>query len=387
MNGPRPPASMPMHSLNQLAAIFLVCGAPLGLYVRPTLAQSQANALVPEPAATASDEAALDQPAVSNDGSRASRALFEKGLSLVREGNYLEAEIAFQESLKGDPPLEAHFASGQVALALGKPCQALSAYDAYLKAGEQQMSPSKRQRVERHIRQLRQGGASEAACHPTQQPGELTAVCDLEDIRARVDNKNVLLGSVQSLPAGTHKVEFFGNGGIWQPTFVLVAPGGSATVKCAPPPPPPPPTVVRMPAESSMGSSEFSGGQKLSLAITGTGLGLAVATLSHYFWNRGRYDAWKRTDEELRDDPETIDDEGQGTSSQLAEQNDLASSIQNARRVTVGLGIASGVVTAAGLTLFYFETRKQRDTNAQSTQSLSARASTESMTLTWSGTW
>lgn len=376
---------MSMHSLNRFAAIFLAFSAPIALVGRPSLAQNSADPPVRSPSTP--DDAPSDDVELSQDGSPAARALFEKGLALVREGNYLEAEIAFQEALKDDPPLEAHFASGQVALALGKPCQALLAYEAYLKAGAQLMSPGKRQRVERHIRQLRQGGASEAACHPTEQPGQLTAVCDLADIRARIDNENVLLGSIQSLPAGTHKVEFFGNGGIWQPTFILVTAGGSATVKCAPPPPPPPPEVVRMPADSKATSDHFSGGQKLSLAITGAGLGLAVATLSHYFWNRGRYDEWKATEEALFDDPNTDEDEAQASSTEIDRQNRLANSIQNARPVTIGLGIASGVVTAAGLTLFYLETKKKRDTSGQLNQSLSARASTQSMTFTWSGTW
>ena len=79
--------------------------------------------------------------------------------------------------------------------------------------------------------------------------------------------------------------------------------------------------------------------------LGGLGVGLAAATLGHYFWNHARFEDWKNENSALTDPSATNRHQRQ------IDNNDLAASIERASRVTVSLGLSSGALLATGTTL------------------------------------
>jgi hypothetical protein len=78
----------------------------------------------------------------------------------------------------------------------------------------------------------------------------------------------------------------------------------------------------------------------------GAGLALGGAAVAHYFWNRGRYADWK----DANSPPEAGESASEYRNRQLV-NNQLASSIERASRVTVVLSVASVALLATGVTL------------------------------------
>ncbi len=385
-----------MSSLKQFGAILFACGSTSVLTMGIGRAETSLPPVPVPSAPEATNGDRVGQSVVSEtpenpevretppsaalsaddaDGSPGARAFFERGLALADEKDFNGARAEFQKALDADPPLEAYFGLGQVELALGNPCSAVKAYADYLRVGGGRISASVRRQVEFHILQLRQGSAADATCHPEHRPGTLVLHCDAPGARMRLNGRDVsrFPGAGHQVDAGRHEVEFYDGVGSWRPVSVEVEPGSIVHVQCAAGP------SLGTDSPDAEGGSQFTSGEKVALAITGTGLGFAVATLSHFFWNLGRHEAWESEHERLLAD-------GGGSLAEQERHDEFGDSITNASKVTVGLGIASGVLTATGITLYYFESKKGEGSSALTSRSfLSTQLGPGSASLSFQG--
>jgi hypothetical protein len=308
-------------------------------------------------------------------------------LELAREREFLEARHEFELALADDPPLDAHFGLGQVQLALGEPCLALAAYEDYLRLGGERIPSDKRLRLERHVRQLRKNAASAHGCGSDSAQGRIHILCVSSKMEMSLDGRLVANVSEEGLVVepGEHRIQFSDPSGEWTPTFVEVPPGGEVSVVCA--------KNSLLSGKSAAGSnaqrtSPLTTSQSVALGVTGAGFGLGIAALSQYFWNRGRHDVYLTQRDRLLI-------EG-GTPAEIQEYNALGLSIEKANKVSVGLGVASAVVTGVGITWFVLSTKKRsRRTPTSSALSPHGQArflhSSEIMirgtSLSWSGAW
>lgn len=374
-----------MRSLKPISAMALTLSALV--LVSPVRAQQSDSASQSSDRSGSDQNSAADDSELSLAGSQQARAWYQRGVQLVIEKRFLEAQLEFERALRKDPPLDAYFGMGQVELALGRPCEALAAYSKYLELGGSYIPEEKRRGVENHMRQLRQGGGSEESCHPEQRMGMLIAHCDRSDTLLRVDGRNLVIDENlgHRLKAGRHEVVFHDHWGDSTPIILNVDPGSVHYLQCAPQP------ELKLTSESSAEDQGLSGQQTAGLVVAGAGVGLAVATLSHFFWNHGRHDVWKQNHQNIEDNGGSFEDK--------EANNALAASIQKANHVTLGLGIASGVLAGAGVTIFLLSPNKDADTKAQMsllptdakshsvTTLLSAKLSATSAALAWSGSW
>ncbi len=297
------------------------------------------------------------------------RALYEQGVRLASQKQFLQAQSAFQRAVANNPPIDAYFGLGQVELALGRPCAAVEAYSTYLEVGGSNIGAERRQAVADHIAQLKKGGAAEDICHPPAQPSVLFLTCEDSHFSADVDGKPVQLPTTTPLAVdvGAHRVTFLDQRGQRRTVDVEVGSGSATHVHCGPAVTAPPPAH----SAGDAGRGRPSATHVAGWAVTGTGLGLAAATLAHFFWNHGRYTVWKQNHAELA--------ESDASDDALIQHNDLAQSIERARHVTLGLAIASGVVTTTGVVLLLIRPSEKAKVAAQ--------VAPERVFVNWSMQW
>jgi len=340
-----------------------------------------ANAAYAAPPA-ASSRSSPQRPSPQQVTDDTSTAAYERGVALAVEKRFLEAQAEFERSLSGKPPLDAYFGLGQVELALGRPCSAVDAYSKYLEVGGGSVSDDKRRSVQAHIQQLRQAGASEELCRPAAQSALLYLECNDPEVSVQLDGQESgpLGTGPLKVAAGEHQVEFVSEQYSWPATRFEVSAGSAVHLSC--------PTSkqgvsagsVSPPGESGS-DSKMSSGKIVALSITGAGLGVAVAALSHFLWNHGRYQVWK-------EDHALLLDEG-GSATAVAQHNDLEDSIDKASKVTVGLAVAGGVLTGVGVTLLLLQpSSKSRAQGASAFHSqVAVHVGGPSAGLSWEGVW
>jgi hypothetical protein len=297
------------------------------------------------------------------------RALYEQGVRLASQKQFLQAQSAFQRAVANNPPIDAYFGLGQVELALGRPCAAVEAYSTYLEVGGSNISTDSRQAVADHMAQLKESGAAPDICRPPAKPSVLHLTCEDSRFSADVDGKLVPLPTTTPLTveAGTHRITFLGQKGQRRAVDVEVGRGSVTHVHCGPAETSPP----AVPADADRGRRRSSATYVAGWAVTGTGLGLAAATLAHFFWNHGRYAGWKQS--------HTVLVEGEVSDDALIQHNELAESIERARHVTLGLAIASGVVTTTGVVLLLLHPTEKAQVTAQ--------VAPERLFVNWSMQW
>jgi len=297
------------------------------------------------------------------------RTLYEQGVRLASQKRFLDAQAAFQRAVANNPPVDAYFGLGQVELALGRPCAAVDAYSKYLDVGGSSIAADRRQAVVDHIAQLEQSGAAPDICHPTALPTVLYLTCADNQVTAEVDGRRVAIPTTTPLTveAGAHKVTFLDPRGGSRVVDVEVVSGSATHVHCGPD------SGASSAAERSETAAprQHSATQVAGWAVTGTGLGLAAATLAHFFWNHGRYTVWKQD--------QTMLSAGDASDEALIEHNELGDSIRRARHVTLGLAIASGVVTTTGIVLLLVRPTDEAKVTAQ--------VAPERVFVNWSMQW
>jgi tetratricopeptide (TPR) repeat protein len=123
-----------------------------------------------------SSAAAATEPSAADDKLAKAKALFDEGAGMYAQGKYEEALQAFlaAQSFYASPEFLRNIA--QTYERLDQPAQAISYYEAYLRAGD----PEDRGNLERRIEQLREqlergAAADQAAATPTTEPTPETA--------------------------------------------------------------------------------------------------------------------------------------------------------------------------------------------------------------------
>ena len=209
--------------------------------------------------------------------------------------------------------------------------------------------------------------------------GFLALSCAVPQVRFFIDEQEVSANEAsQGTPrsAGSHRVVFKVGTTDWPEQQVMIAPEERVSVVCARPPtaPPPPP-----PAAPGMNQRGFW--------VTGVGLSLGIATLVTAIYNGSEFDRWQTANDGLKSRNLLFDD----WKSKAAENNELMESIQTRRKVTVGLGIAAGLVTAGGVALLFADSAPRQSGSSSwlrhIANGVTVNGSPGSGEIAWRGRW
>ncbi len=350
--------------------------------------------------ARATEESTAGQS--SGDAREAARLHFARGLELAGQADYEGALQEFTEAYQVSPNFAVLYNIGQAEFALGRPAEAVQSLSKYLRDGQEQVPPDRRQAVQAQIALLESLFAELTIT--TDQPGALIGVDGTEVGRTP-------LYQPVRLAAGTHKVSAAMEGMAAINRTVTLAPGdyqvlslemptapaAAAKVAKAEPPsaqvPPAalpaqsvPPANAKAPSVAILEQRPEPNTQdrRRTMAIVGysaAGLGVALggAALGVYLWNRGRYQDWQAGDAALKND--TI---GTAAYRERADANNsLAASLTRTNHVILGLSIASGTLVAAGAALLYLHHTHGR----QASEISFGWGGGASANVAWSSTW
>ena len=317
-----------------------------------------------------------ESPAKSAEDAReAARLHYARGLEQAGQADYEAALQEFREAYKVSPHFAVLFNIGQAEFALGRPAEAIQSLSKYLRDGQEQVPPVRRQEVQAQIALLESLFA------------DLTISTEGSGALVTVDGREVgrtpLYQSIR-LAAGTHKVSAVMEGTAAVNRTVTLAPGEhqvltleihaspvvAARVAEAKSPASAVPSSAGagVQSEPMAESAEPSAlvldqrpeppvqGRRLSMAIlgysaAGTGVALGGAALGVYLWNRSRFSDWQAGNASLKN-------EISGTAAyreRADANNSLAASLTRANHLILGLSIGSGALVAAGATLLYLD--------------------------------
>jgi hypothetical protein len=318
--------------------------------------------------------------APTEDARETARLHYARGLELAGQADYEAALREFTEAYRVSPHFAVLYNMGQAQFALGRPAEAIESLSKYLRDGQEQVPPARRQEVQAQIALLESLFA------------ELTIATDQSGVLITVDGREVgrtPLYQPIRLATGTHKVSATMEGMAAVNRTVTLAPGDrqvlnlemasrseSSKVAEAQPSSTPVSTNVGSVAQSEptaksgtapalsldQRSEPLAPGPSHRLSIIGyssAGLGVALggAALGVYLWNRGRYSDWQTGDAALKN-------ETMGTAAyreRATANNSLAASLTRTNHAILGLSIGSGALVAAGAALLYINhTRGQR---------------------------
>lgn len=287
---------------------------------------------------------------------------YNRGVELASQRNYAQALREFREAYRLSPHYAVQYNIGQAHIALGQPVEAIAALERYLADGGAQITDSR-------IRETQSQIAIERAL-----TAEVLLSVNAPNATIEIDGQNVgrspLAGAVR-VAAGTHLVSVTTADGTRLSRLVKLQGTDSLTLQFEVPAAPTLTTrpvgritdgsesTARVHAErtnslawNSSASEPSSRVSTLGYALGIAGLTLGVVAFGDYLWNRSRYEQWGTTHGELQANPQAPDYQQRQTVN-----NDLASSIQRASNVTVGLSVASGLLTATGVTLLVLDRR------------------------------
>jgi tetratricopeptide (TPR) repeat protein len=320
--------------------------------------------------------------AAAEDPREEAAACYRQGIDLAKQGLYGEALEQFNQAYAKSPHFAVLYNIGQAQIALGRPLAAIEALTTYLREGADKVPLSRREQVQAQIALL------EASL------GELTIVTDRPGIAIRVDDREVgrtpLFQPIR-LAAGRHTIAASAPDGAQLTRVVTLAEAERQRLELALPeegPHEPPPVVtaapaVPAPALATVPPSEAPAPRVRPLrraAYVSAGLGVATAgaALGVYLWNRGRYQDWQAGDAAVQD----LQYGSAAYRRQVVHNNELASSLNRANDAIVGLSIASGVLVAAGATLWLVDRGRERGNGA-----LAFSWTGSSAQLGWSARW
>lgn len=295
--------------------------------------------------------------AITGEATRAeARAHFDQGVALAARGEFEQALAAFQAAYRSSPNFAVLYNIGQAHIELGQPLLAIAALEQYLSDGAREIAPERAETTRTQIAQQKT------------QVAELTVIAEPAGASIELDGKMVgqapLLGPLLVDP-GVHSITVRALEGVPVTRQVTLARGERhrlelALVSVPQTTPTVSPATSIPPSEPDVfTTTSFAGADKgatsaprphqldwLGYAVGGLGVALGGVALGHYFYNRERYQDWEAEHTKLNSDPPPDDYRER----QLA-NNELASSIDDASRVTVGLSVASGVLVAGGVTV------------------------------------
>jgi hypothetical protein len=284
----------------------------------------------------------------SDDASRtAARNHYQQGLTLVEQSHFEQALEEFRAAYQASPQFAVLYNIGQTCIALGRPVDAVAALEQYLGEGKLEIPPERREQVEKQLTTLKAKTAELAIV--TLEPGASLELDGQELGRAP------LPAPVRVTP-GDHVVSVRAEDGSKLSRTVKLQAGDLLELRLDPPPVPvreleptnTPAVVDREPTHPVAAPEPHSstGTRTLGYVVAGLGAGLGVAAFGHYLWNLGRYDDWKTAHQALAGK-----EDAPGYAAAQTKNNELASSIEQASRVTVSLAVGSGALVATGVTL------------------------------------
>jgi tetratricopeptide (TPR) repeat protein len=338
------------------------------------------------------------------------RLHYARGLELAGQADYEAALREFTEAYAISPHFAVLYNIGQAQFALGRPLEAIESLSRYLRDGQEQIPPARRQDVQAQIALLESLFA------------ELTITTDQAGALIAVDGREVgrtpLYQSIR-LATGTHKVSAAMEGMAAITRTVTLAPGDRQVLNLEMPTAPataaivadaePQRSVLPLAGATAQSAPETNPkalpasvleqrlepgtpGRRRTMSIVGysaAGVGVALAgtALGVYLWNRGRYQDWQKNNAALQQDKSGIDFHGR----QIA-NNQLADSLTRANHVIVGLSVGGGLLLAGGITLWV----RDRFRGAKEAENSTDKATTgisigwqgrSSASISWSAPW
>lgn len=287
----------------------------------------------------------------------AARQHFDQGLAWASQHDYAQALQEFLEAYRKIPHYAVQYNIGQTYIALGLPVEAVSALERYLSEGRGQIDENRVREVRAQIQAER---ARIAEVMVTVNTPKASIQIDGQEIGhaplphpVRVAAGNHVIAVIS--PDGTQLSRPVTLLGLEQMTLRFELPAAPAPMPVSPTPPSASsrdvPRRVSAPRRS-VASESGASVSTLGYALGVVGIVLGAVAVGDYLWNRGRYQQWRTTHEQLQANPQVGD-----YSQRQAANNDLANSIRNASYVTVGLSVASGLLTATGVTLVVLDRR------------------------------
>jgi hypothetical protein len=209
--------------------------------------------------------------------------------------------------------------------------------------------------------------------------GVVALSCAIPQVRFLIDEQEVSAAQAsRGVPtsAGSHRVTFKVGSSAASGHSVTVAPDERVSVVCTPPP-----------ADVSAATPTIN---PRGYWVAGTGLALGVAALATAIYNGNQYDDWEMANGNLRRDlPRLTFAESRA---QMQQNNEQMESIQTTRKVALGLGIASGLVTAGGVALLFADSRKSPQDGSSSwvrriAAGFTVNGATSSGEIAWRCAW
>jgi hypothetical protein len=351
----------------------------------------------------------------TEDARETARLHYARGLELAGQADYEAALREFTEAYRVSPHFAVLYNMGQAEFALGRPAEAIESLSKYLRDGQEQVPPARRQDVQAQIALLEALFAELTIA--TDQPGALITV------DGREVGRTPLYQPIR-LATGTHKVSATVEGMAGMAAInrtVTLAPGDRQVLNLEMPTPPVAAAKVAdaeaqravlppagAPAQSApetnpkvLPASDLEQrvepgiqGRRRTMSIlgysaAGVGVALGGAALGVYLWNRGRYQDWQHNNAALQQDNGAIDFHGR----QVA-NNQLADSLTRANHVILGLSVASGLLLAGGVTLWVHD-RLRGGTEAEASPGKAATGLSmgwawqghSAATISWSAPW
>jgi PEGA domain len=339
------------------------------------------------------------------------RQHYARGLELSSHGDYAPALEEFLVAYRASPNFAVLYNIGQAYVALGRPSDAAAALERYLREGKDQIPAERLARTNAQIAAQKAQSAEitvavdapgssiridgqevgraplgeslrvapgthvisvvaadrpevsrsvtlQAGQHldvqfdlsvreatPTKPTGTLRVVCS-EPIQVWVDGMRVISPASNptiSLDVGQHRVALTRSGHNLPEQRVDIQPGAGVILDCAEAAPDATGSVTKAAQASSSQAST------IGYVLGGLGVGLGAAAIGHYLWNRGRYENWGDVNSGL------TDPNAANRHQRQLDNNELASSIDRASRVTVTLALGSGALLATGATLIVLD--------------------------------
>ena len=301
---------------------------------------------------------ALQSATALADPQEEAREHFERGVAAVDAGKLETAVTEFEQAYEAMPHFQVLYNLGQTHAALDRPLEAIEAYTGFLSDGGDDIDPAQRAEVRGKIAELEKRVA------------RLGIEVEPAGALVTVDGKSLGAAPVDQhlhLMPGEHEVVVTHSGYVAQSRRVDIGAGDEAqiTIVLAHEPAAEPLVVSRAPEADVEPSAahidepphrKLGARQMTGIATAATGLVLGVVGLKVWSDQGRRYQEWEEEDEALDvafRSPESSDLDD------LVERqdanNELIDSIHRRDNVALGLGIAGGVLVAAGTVMYFVE--------------------------------
>lgn len=333
---------------------------------------SSSSKLVPridenEPDAHRGNSSTKDDSDGGDEEVQRSRAAesFERGLSLVREGQLEQALGAFQQAHELSPHRDALYNIALTYEKLGLNESAIRFYEEYLDWVEDEAGPDRAnaERVVEVQARLFRLKESLPASKERIEDEDTPAITGLRfsvqppDAVVKIDGSRHREPTLVEVAPGKHVVSFSAPGYLEQTSTVEVPPEQTVVVAA---------TLSRKPKQSPLrppdasATEERAGGswtqRTVGVGLGAAGIALLGTSLSIFFWNDARHTTWKKEKSELEELPSddlTLDSRRAVSDSELR-------AIQSADQITWVTGIAGGVFLASGVVTYFLRPNEER---------------------------